>query len=51
MFLDWVVVLGMIFLNLVKIVGNVKKSKKEIDFWIKEEFEKVVKIFYVEDYY
>ncbi|NSU36227.1 tyrosine-type recombinase/integrase, partial [Enterococcus faecalis] len=45
------VVLGMISSNPAKIVGNVKKSKKEIDFWTKEEFEKVVKTFYVEDYY
>ena len=51
MSLDRAVVLGMISSNPAKIVGNVKKSKKEIDFWTKEEFEKVVKTFYVEDYY
>ncbi|EGO6608525.1 site-specific integrase [Enterococcus faecalis] len=51
MSLDRAVVLGMISSNPAKIVGNVKKSKKEIDFWTKEEFEKVIKTFYVEDYY
>ncbi|GGD00342.1 site-specific integrase [Enterococcus wangshanyuanii] len=51
MSLDRAVVLGMIPSNPAKVVGNVKKSKKEIDFWTKEEFEKVVKTFYIEDYY
>ena len=44
MSLDRAVVLGMISSNPAKIVGNVK-NKKEIDFWTKEEFEKVVKTF------
>lgn len=51
MSLDRAVVLGMISSNPAKIVGNVKKSKKEIDFWTKEEFEKVIKTFYIEYYY
>ena len=42
MSLDRAVVLGMISSNPAKIVGNVKKSKKEIDFWTKEEFEKAI---------
>lgn len=51
MSLDRAVVLGMISSNPAKIVGNVKKSNKEIDFWTKEEFGKVINTFYIEDYY
>lgn len=51
MSLDRAIVLGMIPKNPAKIVGNVKKVKKEVDYWTKEEFEKVISIFYLEDYY
>ena len=51
MSLDRAVVLGMIPKNPAKIVGNVKKVKKEVDYWTKEEFEKVISTFYLEDYY
>ncbi len=51
MVLDRAVVLGMIPKNPAKIVGNVKKVKKEVDYWTKEEFEKVISTFYLEDYY
>jgi integrase len=45
------VVLGMAESNPSKVVGNVKKTKTKIDFWTKEEFEKVISLFYKEDYY
>lgn len=51
MCLDRAVILGMITKNPAKIVGNVKKQKKEVDYWTKEEFEKVISTFYIEDYY
>ncbi|HEO7345960.1 TPA: site-specific integrase, partial [Streptococcus agalactiae] len=34
-----------------KIIGNVKKQKSKIEFWTKEEFEKVISLIYKEDYY
>lgn len=51
MALDRAVVLGMIPNNPAKVVGNVKKVKKEVDYWTKEEFEKVISTFYIDDYY
>ncbi len=49
--MDRSVVLGLVESNLSKIVGNVKKTKTKIDFWTKEEFEKVLSFFYKEDYF
>lgn len=49
--MDRAVVLGLVESNPSKIVGNVKKTKTKIDFWTKEEFEKVLSFFYKEDYY
>lgn len=37
---DRAVILGFTKENPCKIVGNIKKTKIEIDFWTKEEFEK-----------
>lgn len=51
MAMDRAVVLGLAENNPSKIVGNVKKTKTKIDFWTKEEFEKVISLFYKEDYY
>ncbi len=45
------VVLGICKDNPSKIVGNVKKQKIRIDFWTKEEFEKVVSVMYLDDYF
>ncbi len=51
MAMDRAVVLGLAESNPSKIVGNVKKTKTKIEFWTKEEFEKVISLFYKEDYY
>ena len=45
MSLDRAVVLGMISSNPAKIVGNVKKSKKEIDFGQKKNLKKLLRLF------
>lgn len=49
--MDRAVVLGLTNKNPSKIVGNVKKQKTKIEFWTKEEFEKVISHIYKEDYY
>lgn len=51
MAMDRAVVLGLAKENPSKIIGNVKKQKTKVDFWTKEEFEKVVSLIYKEDYY
>lgn len=51
MSLDLAVKLGLLNKNIAKQVGNVKKSKKKIDFWTQEEFEKVISTFDISDYY
>lgn len=51
MSLDLAVKLGLLNKNVAKQVGNVKKSKKKIDFWTQEEFEKVIATFDTSDYY
>lgn len=38
-------------MNIAKQVGNVKKVKKKVDFWTKEEFEKVISTFDTSDYH
>lgn len=48
---DLAVRLGFISKNPVKIAGNVKKERKKVDFWTKEEFEKVISTFDRSDYY
>lgn len=49
--MDRAVVLGLAEKNASKIVGNVKKQKTKIEFWTKEEFEKVISCICKEDYY
>lgn len=49
--MDRAIVLGLAKENPSKIIGNVKKQKTKIDFWTKEEFEKVISLIYKEDYY
>lgn len=49
--MDRAVVLGLADSNPSKTVGNVKKQKSKIDFWTKEEFEKVLSLIYKDDYY
>lgn len=45
------IVLGIRDDNPSKIVGNVKKQKVKVDFWTKDEFEKVISIIYKDDFY
>lgn len=48
---DRVIVLGLMKKNPSKIIGNVKKEKSAIDFWTKEEFERVISQIYLGDYF
>lgn len=48
---DRATILGFCEENPTKIVGNVKKEKKKVDFWTKAEFEKVVALMDLNDYY
>lgn len=49
--IDRAVILNLADQNPSKIIGNVKKQKIKIDFWTKEEFEKVLSTIDKEDYY
>lgn len=49
--LDLAVKLGLISQNVAKTVGNVKKGKQTVDFWTKEEFDKVIATFDKSNYY
>lgn len=49
--LDLAVKLGLLQMNIAKQVGNVKKNKQKVDFWTREEFEKVIATFDTTDYY
>lgn len=49
--MDRAIVLNLTEVNPSKVIGNVKKVKSKIDFWTKEEFEKVISFIYKEDYY
>ena len=51
MSLDLAVTLGLVNKNVAKQVGNVKKVKKRVDFWTKEECEKVIATFDLSDYH
>lgn len=51
MSLDLAVRLELLQTNIAKKVGNVKKVRKNVEFWTKEEFEKVISIFDTTDYY
>lgn len=48
---DRAIVLGLMKKNPSKIIGNVKKEKSSIDFWTKEEFERVISKIYLGDYF
>lgn len=43
--------LGMIKTNRAKQVGAIKKEKVKVEFWTKNEFEKVLSTFHLDDYY
>lgn len=49
--MDRAIVLGLANTNPSKIIGNVKKQKINVKFWTKEEFEKVISVLYIDDYY
>ena len=49
--LEKAVSLGMIKSNRAKQVGTVPKEKVTVEFWTKEEFEKVLSTFNIDDYY
>lgn len=49
--LDLAIKLGLIQKNIAKEVGNVKKLRKKVDFWTKEEAERVFSTFDLNDYY
>ena len=49
--MDRAVVLKLATSNPSKVIGNVKKQKVKIDFWTKEEFEKVISVIDTSDYY
>lgn len=49
--LEKAVSLGMIKTNRAKQVGTVPKEKVKVEFWTKEEFEKVLSTFNLDDYY
>ncbi|MER2128796.1 site-specific integrase [Solibacillus sp.] len=49
--LDLAVKLSLLQTNGAKTVGNVKKVKKKVDFWTKEEFEKVIATFNISDFH
>lgn len=51
MSLDLAVRLELLQTNIAKKVGNVKKVRKNVEFWTKEEFEKVISTFDTTDYY
>lgn len=49
--LEKAVNLGMVKINRAKQVGAIKKEKVKVAFWTKEEFEKVLSTFNLDDYY
>ncbi|MDC6269272.1 site-specific integrase [Lysinibacillus fusiformis] len=49
--LDKAVSLGMIKTNRARQVGTVPKKKVKVEFWTKEEFQKVLSTFNLDDYY
>lgn len=51
MAMDRAIILGLAQDNPSKIIGNVKKQKANVDFWTKDEFEKVISFIYKEDYF
>lgn len=51
MALDRAIILGLAKDNPSRTVGNVKRTKVKIEFWTKEEFEKVMSNIYIDDFY
>lgn len=51
MVLDFAVKLGLLQRNVARQVGNVRKVPKEVDFWSRDEFERVIGTFDKTDYY
>jgi len=49
--LDRAIILGLLADNPSRAVGHVKYVKPKIDFWTKEEFEKVISILFINDFY
>ncbi|MEH7669138.1 site-specific integrase [Bacillus thuringiensis] len=49
--LEKAVNLGIVKINRAKQVGAIKKKKTNVNFWTKEEFEKVLSTFNLDDYY
>lgn len=49
--LEKAVNLGMIKINRAKQVGSIPKEKVKVEFWTKEEFQKVLSTFNLDDYY
>lgn len=49
--LDFAVKLGLLQRNAARQVGNVRKVPKEVDFWSRDEFERVMSTFDTSDYY
>lgn len=49
--LDLAVKLGLIQFNVAKKVGNVKKERKSIEFWTKDEFQDFMSTFDLNDYF
>lgn len=51
MVLDMAVKIGLLQRNPARTVGNVPKARKEVDFWTRDEFERVAATFDTSDYY
>ena len=51
MVLDMAVKIGLLQRNPARTVGNVPKARREVDFWTRDEFERVATTFDTSDYY
>ena len=51
MILDFAVKIGLLQRNVARQIGNVRKVRKEVDFWSRDEFERVIHTFNQSDYY
>lgn len=51
MVLDMAVKIGLLQRNPARTVGNVPKARREVDFWTRDEFERVAATFDTSDYY
>lgn len=48
---DRAIILGLMKDNPSRMVGHVKSTKTKIEFWTKEEFEKVISFIYIDDFF